>query len=154
MPTRQQLEAYEAALTPHAKRGGFIVEEGLKPGLGQVARDAGSPVVFQAVSWSDDLTKVRQAFNAEGHLIRGTQLEPAIADFDAAFELYTETAQTIGAAAIASGEPRQKLLDEAAASGRSADQRYDRASALLQKLRQKRGLPLTARFPSPRSTNQ
>ncbi|MEA3077758.1 MAG: hypothetical protein QOF60_2666, partial [Actinomycetota bacterium] len=148
-PSRQQLEAYEDALTPHAKRGGFIVEEGLKYGLGQVSRDEGGPVPFQAISWADQLTDVRREFNAQSHFVRGTRLEPAVADFDAAFALYIDAARTIGAAAIASGEPRRKLVDQAAETGRRADANYDAASALIQRFRREHGLPPTARFPDP-----
>jgi hypothetical protein len=150
VPTREQLEAYEEALTPHAKHGGFVVEEGLKFGLGQIERGEGGPVIFQAVGWVDELNGVRKEFNNQGHLVKGTQLEPAIADFDAAFKLYIDAAQTIGAAAVASGDPQKRLLDRAAETGHAADLRYDKASALLQKLRQERGLPMTARFPSPK----
>jgi hypothetical protein len=154
VPTAKELEAYEAAVTEPAKRGGFVVQEGLKRGLADVASGNAGPVVFQAVSWAEELRGVQVQFNAQAHLAKGTRLEPATKTFDAAFEFYIETAQTIGAAAIASDASRETLLERASASGRRADATYDEASFLLQRLRKQRGLDITARFPSPASEDE
>lgn len=154
VPTAKELEVYEAAVTEPAKRGGFVVQEGLKRGLADVANGNAGPVVFQAVSWAEELRNVQEQFNAQTHLVKGTRLEPATKKFGVAFELYIETAQTIGAAAIASGESRKALLERAAVSGRRADATYDEASFLLQRLRKQRGLDVTARFPSPASEDE
>lgn len=151
-PTREELEAYEAAIAEPAKQGGFVIQEGLKNGLNQVAAGTPGPVPFQAVQWVSALEEVRKQFNAQAGLTTDTALEPATERFDSALQLYIRTAETIGAAAIAEpGPSRETLLTRAADTGQQADKTYDGASFLLQRLRRYRGLPPTARFPSPRS---
>lgn len=141
--------AYEKAISGPAREGGFVIQEGLKIGLAQVAADQGGSVTFQAVSWVNQLENIRRQFAAAGEGLEDDGLKQAAKHFDAALVLYERTAETIGAAALTDGEPRTKLLTEAAARGRAADARYDAASSQLQRVRRAAGLPPTARFPNP-----
>jgi hypothetical protein len=144
---RASVTAYDRAIQQPARDGGFVIQEGLKHGLAEVAADQPGAVAFQAVSWVATLEKVRSEFTAAARHLADDELRAAAADFDTALLLYKQAAETIGAAAIASGAPRTTLLERAARIGRDADRRYDAASAHLQKARRSVGLPPSDRFP-------
>jgi hypothetical protein len=144
-----QVEAFEESIFGPVKRGGRVVEQGMKPAVQAVAEGDPSSVVLQAVTWVDELDAARAELTALtppdgpglGHITAG--LAGALAS-------YAEAARTIGAAAIATGEPRSRLLAQAVAAARAADDEYDRASALLQAARRRAGLPPSTRFPDPK----
>lgn len=146
---RSEIVAYEKKISGPARDAGFVVQEGLKPGLADVAAGQPGPVVFSAVTWVDRFRSIGEQFAAAADGLHDGDLRRAAELFESALKEYERTAETIGAAAIASGEPRQKLLEKAAAKGRHADQEYDKASAHLQRARRSVGLPPTARFPDP-----
>ena len=140
---RQEVLRYEEALGGPARDGGFVVQRGLKVGLAQVAGDEAANVMMQAVSWVEQLGRVRERFAAAATGLQQPELIAAAAAFDEALDGYQRAAETIGAAAIAAGEPRTSLLERAAASGRAADERYEEAIELLAAARRAVGLPAT-----------
>lgn len=151
--TSEQLAAYEDGITAAAKHGGFVVENGLKVGLRQIAAGEGNAVPLQAVGWVGELENVRAEFKSKTVGLERTDVDAIARAFDAALVQYIETAELIGAAAIASGEPRAQLLQKAADAGRRADAAYDKAGQALQHARRDAGLPPTDRFPAARSTS-
>lgn len=145
------IEVYENSVIGPMQRGGRVVEQGMKPAVQQLADGGPSQATMQAVAWVDELRAVRstvKAVEAPGALRDVARL------FDESLALYADAATTIGAAAIATGEPRQKLLADAVGLARRADDRYDEASELLQRLRRQAGLPVSTRFPNPEATNE
>lgn len=126
--------AYKEAVQAPARDGGFVVQAGLKQGLSQVASGQAGNVVFQAVSWVEQLEQVRARFAAAVGDTDDERLRVVARAFDESLVLYKQTAETIGAAAMASGEPRIRLLEQAVARGREADERYDLAMATLKEL--------------------
>lgn len=124
---------YAEAIEGPARDGGFVVEQGLKVGLRRVAAGEADGVMLQAVQWVNQLKAVQARFADAARGSRDPDVRAAAALFDDALTLYRQAAETIGAAAIATGEPRQKLLEQAAETGRKADAEYDRAMARLRK---------------------
>ncbi|HEX7168667.1 MAG TPA: hypothetical protein VF230_16925 [Acidimicrobiales bacterium] len=151
---RAELTAYERAIAAPAKEGGFVVQEGLKVGLAQVGSGNAGQVMFQAVAWVERIKTVRTEFDAAAAPLTVPTLIEAAEAFDEALVLYERTAETIGAAAIASGDPRVTLLEKAAASGKKADARYDKAMALIQSTRKALKMPATEGLPSPGTENE
>lgn len=143
-PSRAHVEAYEDTVHPLLRRGGQVVEQGMKPAVQTIARNEPTQATFQAVSWVAELEAVHRETAAVAPP-RG--LERAHTLFLESLTLYTSAAQTIGAAAIATGEPREKLLADAVAKARQADDVYDKASSMLQSARRRAGLPASERFP-------
>jgi hypothetical protein len=137
---RTSVVRYERAVARPARDGGFVIQEGLKPALPRLAADQPGNTMFQAVSWVNQLEQVRVRFASAAEGLKDRQLLAAARAFDESLLLYKRTAETIGAAAIASGEPRVRLLETAAASGKKADARYDQALALVQAARRSAGL--------------
>ena len=149
---RAALTRYEDAVAGPAREGGFVIQEGLKIGLAQVGSGQAGNVTFQAVGWVNQLEDVRTRFSGAATRLHDPQLKAAADAFDEALVLYKRAAETIGAAAIAApdSEPRTRLLEQAGATGRQADARFDEASALMQQIRRSLGLAPTSRFPDPR----
>jgi len=142
---------YEDAIAGPAREGGFVIQEGLKLGLTQLGAGQSGNVMFQAVGWVNQLSDVRSRFAAAAHGLKDPTLRAAAAKFDQALDLYRQTAETIGAAAVGGVDPatRSRLLEQASGHGRDADARYDDASRLLQQARRSLGLAPTNRFPDP-----
>src|SRR4051794_21674879 len=137
--------AYEKAVTGAAREGGFVIQQGMKPSVQRLGSGQPDTATFQAVGWVDQLEQARHEFAAAQP---PKELRAFASGMDEALVMYEDAARTIGAAAISSGDPRTRLLDEAVAKARAADQRYDQAAAVLQTRRQQLGLGPTGAFPN------
>jgi hypothetical protein len=126
--------AYEAALEPLVEDAGFVVAEGLRPGVADVAdgRYPDEVLVRMATGWVDELVAARAALAA---LPRHPALADVAASLDGALAGYVEVATVLRRAAGASGAHRQALLDRVADLGPAADERYDAARAAIDALR-------------------
>jgi hypothetical protein len=141
-----EVEAYVQAITPAARQGGFVIQKGMKPAVSALSRGEETPVVMQAVAWVDQLNQVRKDFQA-AEAPRG--LQEAAAAFDQALAQYIDAAEHIGSAGMVSGDMRVRLLDQAVAAARQADETYDSASRRLQQARRQHGLQPSSVFPDP-----
>ena len=136
--------AYEKAVTGPAREGGFVIEQGMKPAVQRLGAGQPDTATFQALGWVDQLEQVRGRFAA----VRPPHgLQAFAKGIDQALVMYEDAARTIGAAAISSGDARTKLLGDAVAKARAADQQYDRASGVLQARRRQLGMGPTGSFP-------
>ena len=157
---RAQLSAYEHAVVPLVTEGGKTVELGIKVGIGDLenAESAASGdhpiapevVAGQAASWTADL-------NGLADRVQAISPPPSMVDahrmFVAALRGYAQSASIVAEAAAASDPAaRAQLLDAAREAGRSADQQFDAASALLQAERHRLGLAPSPDFPDPTSS--
>jgi hypothetical protein len=142
---------YEKAVTGPARLGGFVVEQGMKPSVQRLGSGQPDTATFQAVGWVDQLEQVRHEFAA---VHAPKELAAFASGMDQALAMYEDAARTIGAAAISSGDVRTNLLDEAVTKARAADERYDRAAAVLQARRRQLGLGPTGAFPDQQGQGQ
>jgi hypothetical protein len=140
------VDAYVAAITPPARQGGFVIQEGMKPAVAGLGRGENVPVIMQAVGWVAQLKQVRADF-AKAKV--SGELRAAAADFDRALALYIDAAERLGSVGMAGGDVRARLLDKAVAVARQADHVYDTASGELQRVRRRHGLPPSSLFPNP-----
>lgn len=143
---RRALVAYEEAIDPITKEGGRIVVEGLRPGITDI-RDgtfSDEQLVTMAEGWRNQMRAVRRdllAVKAPGFLDEAVRL------YEKALDGYVRTAEKLLAAARATGEERQRLVDEVAPLGEAADDVYDRAGAVIDRHRRRLGLEPTETLP-------
>lgn len=132
-PARGVVAAYEAALEPLLEDAGFVVAQGVRPGVGDVAegRLPAEVLTTMATGWAAELRAARAAVAA---LPRHRGLDGVAAAYDRALAAYVEVAEVLREAAAAGGSRRQALLDRVADLGPVADRLYDDARAALEAL--------------------
>lgn len=147
--TAVELQAYQGLITPHLTEGGKIVQLGMKPAMTDLATPGGIPaatIAGEADAWVAALTGVRQRVAA---VIPPEQLREAHRLFDEALGRYLEAARLFGQAARAPAAEQRAAIDRGIAVAEIADDVYDAASRILQRLRRELGLGVTADFPDP-----
>lgn len=136
---REAFRAYEEAVEQAVQDGGFVVTQGLQPGVADIAEGAydDEALVTMASGWLTSIERVRGELAA---------VEPpeflAEADrlFDEALAGYVEVARTLLAAAEASGDDRAALIEEVPVLGERADEQWNAAQAELDRHRERLGL--------------
>ena len=140
--------AYEAAALVPIRAGGRIVEEEMKPSLGELRAGTISALNAheRAAGWRGDMGAALSQLLA---LHPPAFLGDIAAKWKASLDTYIEIATLFDQAASASGPERLRLLDEAAATGTRADHLFDAAAQVMQLQRQRLGLGVTTQLPNP-----
>lgn len=128
--SQASLEAFTAEIERLGAEGGQIVVDGMKPGVADIAERALPDAVLarMAAGWVASMREVQRellAVDAPG------DLAAVAVRFERALVMYVRTGETLVAAAYASGEHREDLIDEAVASGTEADRLYEDAMRAL-----------------------
>lgn len=128
--SQASLDAFTAEIERLGAQGGQIVVDGMKPGVSDIAERALPDAVLarMASGWVANMREVQRelaAVEAPG------ALAAVAVRFERALASYVRTAEALLAAAQASGEGRDALIDEAVATGTEADRLYDDAMRAL-----------------------
>lgn len=145
---RKTYLAYERAVLKPLERGGRVVQQEMKPSLGEL-RDGGMTAAVareRAAAWRRAFDSVRSDI---ARLDAPTFLPDVESRWVAAIDGYRRIPDLFERAALASGAERNGLLDEAAAAGERADDLFDRAAETMQFHRHRLGLGPTPRLPDP-----
>lgn len=145
---RKTYLTYESAVLAPIRTAGRVVQEEMKPSLGQLREgDLTAPVARdRAAAWRRVVGSVRADIVA---------LDPPafLGDVElrwiAAIDGYALISDLVERAASASGAERNRLLDEAADAGDHADDLFDRAAEVMQFHRRRLDLGPTSRLPDP-----
>ncbi|GAC1575432.1 MAG: hypothetical protein NVS3B24_04060 [Candidatus Dormibacteria bacterium] len=143
---RASLESYSTAIHTPLHRGGFIVQEGLKPELADFSAGKLGTAQFarDGAAFASDLTAVKVAFD---RVPEPAGLAGSRADFDRALDAYIALARSfsgVPAAAVPGDE-----MTRIAAAGNTADQLFDRAARRLQAARSALRLAPDPNLPHP-----
>ena len=142
---RSQVLTYEASILPIVRDVGSIEVEGMRAGLRDVQSAAPSALV-QTQAWAAGL-------NADARKLAAVSPPPSLARAHVLFQqtiaALVHAARVFTRATRADGAHRHSLLMRGIALGERADRVYDEASAMLQSLRARVGLPPTRDFPRP-----
>ena len=128
--SQASLDAFTSEIERLGAQGGQIVVDGMKPGVSDIAERALPDAVLarMASGWAASMREVQRelaAVEAPG------ALAAVAVRFERALVTYVRTAETLVAAAQASGEQRDALIDEAVATGTEADRLYEDALRAL-----------------------
>lgn len=144
---RAAVTAYLAAAKPLAQGGGQVVEQGMKPGLADIAA-AKKPVpllVESAQGWTRQLRQVRQEWGA---LRPPPSLAAAHRGFVAALDAYVGVAIVLEEAARTGAADRTPFVALAESQGRRADTLWDGAATLVQQRLRDDGRPAVSWLPN------
>ena len=147
--TRAQIVAFERAVDPLVSRGGQVVQEGMKPALGDLTHDHVTPpsyIAHEADGWAASLTDVRRQIAA---VRTPRQLTAARTSLLAALDLYVSAARTFRQAALATGAQRESLVKDGIAQAQHADTVFDQAARDIQTQRRSLHLSPSIYFPNP-----
>lgn len=147
--TRAQMLAYERVVDPLVSRGGQVVEDGMKPALGDLTHDHVTPpsyIAHEAEGWAASLNDVRGQVAA---VKTPHPLTTARASLLSALDLYISAARTFRAAALASGAQRNALVTEGLNQAQHADTVFDQAAKVIQAQRRLLRLAPSIYFPDP-----
>jgi hypothetical protein len=150
-PDTAALTAYTAALGAPTREGGRIVQQEMKPSLGEFERgETDAPTfVVRARGWQLELARVRDQLD---HI----SVPPAIASagglFHRAMQAYIDAARLFEQAGEATQAQRQAAIDRAVAQARQADTDFDQAAAVVQRALRNAGLPPDHNLPDPSPT--
>lgn len=146
--TAAALTAYEQAILPSLRDGGRVIEQGVKPDLGDLGsgKISGTAFADHADGFLAELERVRTAVAA---VTPPSPLRPAADGFDAALARYEQAVREFKAAALTPRAGREAALAKGYATAQSADTLYDSAGAVIQRWRVRLGLGTSADFPSP-----
>lgn len=139
-PDAAALTAYTRALAAPTREGGRIVQQEMKPSLGDftAGRLDAAQFIARARGWQQELGRVRRQLDQ-------VPVPPAIASagplFDVAMDAYVHAARLFEEAGLAPAEQRQAALGLAIAAARQADGDFDRAAAVVQRALVAAGLP-------------
>jgi len=145
-PDASVLTAYTAALAPPTKEGGRIVEQEMKPSLGdfESGKLDAAGFVERAKGWQLELARVRDQIDR-------ISVPPAIASagplFHTAMQAYIDAARLFEHAGEVSQAQRQAALDTAVAAARRADSDFDVAAQVVQRALRAAGLPADHSLP-------
>lgn len=136
---RDALRAFEEALAPVTETGASTVVYGMRPGIDDIHAERldDETLTSMAAGWVQAMTEVREDFAA---VEAPGFLEETVGLYREAFDTYLATAQSLRAAAQATGEERAGHISDAAEAGERADGLYDAAKAELAKHRERLGL--------------
>jgi hypothetical protein len=145
------LTAYTRSLAGPTKEGGRIVEQEMKPSLGDFAAGklTAADFVVRARGWQLEMGRVRQQLDQ-------VQAPPVIASagplFDVAIDAYIHAAGLFEQAGLAPSAQRQAAIAAAVAAARQADDDFDRAAAVVQRALAAAGLPADHSLPDVTAT--
>jgi len=150
-PDTAALTAYTAALASPTKEGGRIVQQEMKPSLGEFEQGqlSAADFVVRARGWQLELARVRD-------LIDHVSVPPGIAAagplFHQAMQAYVDAAKLFEQAGEAPAADRPAALQRAVAAARGADGEFDQASAVVQRALRNAGLQPDHNLPDPSPT--
>jgi hypothetical protein len=139
---RRAVRRYAETISPLAFEGGRIIQERIKPRLGELVDATVTPEEFrrQADAWRHDLEEIRKAF---GKASPPPRIAEAARLFAAALGGYIDAVDEFIQASRRRGTPDE--VDAALESGRviarRADKTYDRARRTVQAELRRVGLP-------------
>jgi hypothetical protein len=145
------LTAYTQALRGPTSEGGRVVQQLMKPSIGEFEQGQVDAATFEsrARGWILALQRVKQQLDR-------ISVPPVIASagplFGQAMDAYIQAAQIFEQAAAAPMAERTAALDRGRQAGRDADRLYDRAAAVVQRALRAAGLPTDAALPDPSPT--
>ena len=147
--TRAAMLAYEKSVDPLVSRGGQVVEQGMKPALGDLSHDHITPpsyIAHEADGWAASLSDVRRELAA---VTTPRQLSSARTSLLAALNLYVSAARTFHDAALAKGAEQSALITHGIDQAQHADTIFDQAARVIQAQRRLLHLGPSAYFPDP-----
>jgi hypothetical protein len=139
---RGRVQRYAETISPLAFEGGRIIQERIKPAIGDLVDGKVTPEDFrrQAAAWKHDLEEIRKAF---AKAPSPPKLTPAKQLFDEAMRGYVAAVDEFVRASSQSGTPDEidAALEPGRVLARRADKTYDRARRLVQSELRRVGLP-------------
>lgn len=142
------LTAYTEALRAPTSDGGRVVEEEMKPTIG----DFGQGQV-DAAAFATDARGWQQALRQVKDRIDRIAVPPAIAAagplFDAAMDDYIAAARLFEQAAAVPQSQRQEAINRGIDQARAADRQYDQAALVVQRALAAAGLQPDPNLPNP-----
>ena len=150
-PDAAALTAYTAALAPPTKEGGRIVQQEMKPSLGEFEQGqlSAADFVVRARGWQLELGRVRDAID---HVAVPPVIASAGGLFHQAMQAYIDAARLFEQAGEAAAADRQAALQRAVAAAREADRQFDQAAIVVQRALRNAGLPADHNLPDPSPT--
>ena len=139
---------YERAVLVPIRAGGQLVQQEMKPSLGDLGSGSLSAAlaVLRAGAWRSALTRTRNEISA----IRAPRfLGDIVRLWSVAMDGYLKIPDLFAQAARAAGAKRTALLDAAAEAGNRADKLFDDAARVMQYHRRRLGLGPTHDLPDP-----
>jgi hypothetical protein len=139
---RNAVRRYAETISPLAFEGGRVIQERVKPSLGDLVEGRTKPEDYRrlAAAWKHDLDEIRKAFASAPAPPRLTE---AARFFDRAMRGYVEAIDEF--ARVSSTKGTADEIDAALNPGREmarrADKTYDRARRLVQAELRRTGLP-------------
>jgi hypothetical protein len=147
-PDAAVLTAYTQALRAPTSDGGRIVEEEMKPSIGELQQGTidGATFADRARGWQIALKQVKDRIDR-------ISVPPAIAAagplFDQAMDAYIAAARLFEQAGTAPTDQRSAALQRAIAQAQQADRDYDAASLVVQRALAAAQLPADPDLPNP-----
>lgn len=151
---REALVAFQDKLVPLAQEWGRIEVQGMRPAIADLQSGEGVPaatIAGEARAWQAGLEGLRTKIS---ELDPPASLTRAMAVFDRAMGRYIDAAAAFEAAADGPAESRQAGIERGVEAALEGARLYNEASLLLQRARQRLGLPPTADFPNHPAGNQ
>lgn len=139
---RLAIDAYTTAIQPHAREGGRIVVQLIRPALGdlEAGRTTAEDFRAQAASWKQQVQRVREGFASAPV---PSSLRETAKLFDESLRGYVNAIDAFVQASFKTGDELKSAVTAVVPIAERADQTYDRAVALLRKERKRAGLPET-----------
>lgn len=136
---RRAFAAYERAVERATQKGGFVVTQGMQPGVADIVGGAlpDATLVEMARGWRGSMERVRAELAA---VEPPAFLREAARRYDAALAAYVEVAEALLSAAQARGAERAALIERVPPLGEGADGLWERAHAELERHRARLGL--------------
>lgn len=136
---RRAFAAYERAIERAVQEGGFVVTQGMQPGVADIVGGAlpDATLVEMARGWRGSMERVRAELAA---VEPPAFLREAARRYDAALAAYVEVAEALLSAAEGRDAEGAVLVERVPALGRRADELWERAQAELERHRARLGL--------------
>lgn len=136
---RRAFLEYEEAVERAVQDGGFVVTQGMQPGVADIADGAydDETLIGMARGWTGSMERVRDELAA---VEPPAFLVEVASRYDAALAAYVGVGEALVAAAEATGEERAALIEEVPPLGDRADELWERARGELDRRRDRLGL--------------
>lgn len=136
---RLAFATYEQAVERAVRDGGFVVTQGMRPGVADIAEGAypDETLVSMASGWAGSMERVRLELSTAD---RPSFLVGVARRYDAALAAYVEVGEALVAAAEATGSERAARIAEVPPLGRQADELWNQAHAELERHRARLGI--------------
>jgi hypothetical protein len=136
---REALRGYGEAVDAAVHEGGFVVTQGMKPGIADIAEGAfpDATLVTMASGWVGSMEKVRSDLSG----VRPPAFLLDVARrYDEALGAYVKVGKALIAAAEVTGAERAELIEKVPPLGQKADDLWDAAHVELERHRVRLGL--------------